>query len=336
MKAPAYLLGSIVLIVLIFVSTNAFVRTARYAPISGSAERMPVPLLSRTFVDISIGVIVGAALLFLSGSIYELVKSKRLLPGWLLDASNRSTFLVPILLWIGTLVIVLFIAAFFASFIKIDEETQRQAESLRTEITEDTGEEEPEQPLYEERETYVGSENTESRRTVLYVLLVVLLGGSAILAARLLRTSGGKEPKLAEEELDDLREDLYKAGRRGLEALLRGSDHRGAVIAAYAAMEDAFAEYSFKKERYQTPTEYIVETIDAMRAKYGETASYSMPEAALLQLTDLFEIAKFSSHEIRITDRQKAIAHLEAIIRFFDTRLPGYKTAKGYGRAPER
>lgn len=80
-------------------------------------------------------------------------------------------------------------------------------------------------------------------------------------------------------------------------------DARRAVIAAYARMERAFGRHGLRRERSETPTEYLRRIL----------LSLTSQAEAVRRLTGLFEQAKFSAHAIDGSMKQEAIDALRVI-----------------------
>ncbi len=127
-----------------------------------------------------------------------------------------------------------------------------------------------------------------------------LLIGAGILVTR--RARRRPEPEaLAQalaEELDDTIDDL-----------LRESDPRRAVIAAYARMERLLGAYGVPRQPAEAPLEYLQRVLLELDAG----------EPAVAALTRLFQEAKFSDHELGAGRRDEAI---EALVEIRD-RLRG-------------
>jgi hypothetical protein len=77
-------------------------------------------------------------------------------------------------------------------------------------------------------------------------------------------------------------------------------DPRRAVIAAYARMEDVLAEHGLGRRPAETPYEYLARVLTDLRAS----------ERSARRLTELFERAKFSTHEVSERMRADAIGCL--------------------------
>jgi hypothetical protein len=80
-------------------------------------------------------------------------------------------------------------------------------------------------------------------------------------------------------------------------------DARRAVIAAYARMEAVLARHGMRRRASETPIEYL------RRILLGLTARTD----SVVRLTDLFELAKFSRHEISAEMKVEAIGALREI-----------------------
>jgi hypothetical protein len=130
--------------------------------------------------------------------------------------------------------------------------------------------------------------------TAAIVLTVLVLAGFA--AYRLFRPA-------RRSARHNLTEELAEAVDESLADLDQAGDARAAVIAAYARMERALAGGGLAREAHQTSLEY-------MRRVLLELAVAERPVSAL---TDLFQLAKFSRHEIDESMRRQAIGALTEI-----------------------
>jgi len=81
------------------------------------------------------------------------------------------------------------------------------------------------------------------------------------------------------------------------------SDPRRAVIKAYARMEAILAAHGLPRRPPEAPYEYLARTLEELEAS----------GASVGRLTDLYERAKFSLHEIRPDMREDAIGALTAV-----------------------
>jgi NADH:ubiquinone oxidoreductase subunit 5 (subunit L)/multisubunit Na+/H+ antiporter MnhA subunit len=110
-------------------------------------------------------------------------------------------------------------------------------------------------------------------------------------------------PKGSPEPAATVQEDLAQAVDTTIEDLRRERDARRAVIAAYANMEHVLASHGLERHHAQTPFEYLARILVGLDVR----------ESAVRQLTQLFEYAKFSPHEIDAAMKEEAIAALEKI-----------------------
>ncbi len=126
--------------------------------------------------------------------------------------------------------------------------------------------------------------------------LVLLLLASAVVVG--LRSRGSRRSAVAardgllETEIDEAIADLVS-----------GSSARRAVIGAYARMQRALAERALAHRASEAPREYLARARAALGAAGGSAG----------RLTDLFEEAKFSPHEIGEPMRREAIDALAAV-----------------------
>lgn len=111
--------------------------------------------------------------------------------------------------------------------------------------------------------------------------------------------TGAIEPSSA-SEADDA-EVVRRAVDAAVESLREPGDPRGAVIAAYARMEEVLAERDLGRRKPEAPREYL------MRVLHEQ----GMPEPSLTTLTALFEEARFSLHPISQAAPRRALSALE-------------------------
>ncbi len=98
-------------------------------------------------------------------------------------------------------------------------------------------------------------------------------------------------------------DELTSAVSDAIDDLEQERDARRAVIAAYARMEATLGEHGFPRRPSEAPLEYLSRVLLALRVR----------AAAVLDLTDLFERAKFSRHTIDAEMKREAIAALVAV-----------------------
>jgi hypothetical protein len=88
-----------------------------------------------------------------------------------------------------------------------------------------------------------------------------------------------------------------------LDDLRAERDPRRAVIAAYARMERALAAHGIPRRRFEAPNEYLERVLDDLT--HGGRGAR--------QLTELFERARFSTHDIDPSLKDEAIAAVESL-----------------------
>jgi hypothetical protein len=143
-------------------------------------------------------------------------------------------------------------------------------------------------------------QNPSFQWTVLWVFLVVAAAGAALWWFKLRHRFAAV---LDDEDEPTLQEELAASMTDALDDLAAEPDARRAVIAAYARMERAFARHGLQRKASETPVEYL------RRILLGLTSRTD----AVRRLTDLFEQAKFSRHEIDSSMKQDAIDALRTI-----------------------
>jgi hypothetical protein len=136
--------------------------------------------------------------------------------------------------------------------------------------------------------------------TVFWIALVALLGAAALLFDQRRRRKRRKAVPLPGSTVA---EDLAREMSDAIDDLEAEPDARRAVIAAYARMEGVLARHGLKRRPSETPLEYL------RRILLGLTARAD----AVSRLTNLFEQAKFSLHEIDGSMKRDAIGALREI-----------------------
>ncbi len=124
----------------------------------------------------------------------------------------------------------------------------------------------------------------------------VLLGGAWIFINRNRRSEVRTKPNGVEEE-------LARAIGTTIDDLRGERDARRAVIAAYANMERILASHGLARGAAEVPYEYLVRVLRLLQVR----------ERPVRSLTELFEYAKFSEHEIDRTMKEHAIESLVMI-----------------------
>jgi hypothetical protein len=134
------------------------------------------------------------------------------------------------------------------------------------------------------------------------VVALVLLAIAAVPVVREYRRRKARrreallwEPRLADELSDEL--------SLALDDLRTERDIRRAVIAAYARMEKVLAQRGVRRRVSETALEYLARVLQDLR----------VTPAAAEGLTQLFEEAKFSRHDLGEDGRTRAIGALETV-----------------------
>jgi uncharacterized protein DUF4129 len=125
----------------------------------------------------------------------------------------------------------------------------------------------------------------------------VVLGGVWIV----IRRSGRPAREMLAAE--GVEEELARAIGSSIDDLRREQDPRRAVIAAYANLERVLASHGLARSRAEVPYEYLARVLTSLQVR----------ESAVRALTELFEYAKFSPHEIDPTMKENAIESLIAV-----------------------
>jgi hypothetical protein len=130
----------------------------------------------------------------------------------------------------------------------------------------------------------------------LVVLGLVVAGIAAfVVASRRRRHLVAIEGEVAEQVAQTLEDTL--------DDLRAEPDPRRAVIAAWARLEQALASSGLPRRPAETPEEYVARVLGRLE----------VDPTPVRTLTDLFETAKFSQHEVDETMRESAIAALARI-----------------------
>jgi type II secretory pathway component PulJ len=132
--------------------------------------------------------------------------------------------------------------------------------------------------------------------------LALAIGGLLLLGGALVYVRGRRPPgALADDET--LEAELSATVETTIDDLRRERDPRRAVIAAYAQMERALARHGLRRSPAEAPLEYLARILRGLEVR----------ESAVQMLTGLFELAKFSPHEIDAAMKDDAIAALVAM-----------------------
>jgi hypothetical protein len=126
---------------------------------------------------------------------------------------------------------------------------------------------------------------------------LILFGGVWIVIRRSAR------PTRRTLEAEGVEEELARTIGSSIDDLRRERDPRRAVIAAYANLERVLAAHGLARGRAEVPYEYLARVLIALQVR----------ERAVRALTELFEYAKFSPHEIDPAMKESAIESLVAV-----------------------
>ena len=130
------------------------------------------------------------------------------------------------------------------------------------------------------------------------VALVLLLA-----AALIWRTTRRRPHAITEEDATEEAEALRGAIEISLEDIEREQDPRRAVIRAYARMEQVLGRHGLARRPFETSLEYLRRALATLRVS----------SRAVQRLAELFERAKFSTHEIDLTMKHDALSALAAV-----------------------
>ena len=151
----------------------------------------------------------------------------------------------------------------------------------------------------------------QRRPFILLGAIVALFAAVAIFGGRLLREA----PEALEDSspiTEELKRDLAHATGLAIDDIAAEPDHRRAVEMCYARVGDVLDAHGFPHPLHQTPLEYMHGILDA---------GSGLPGREMLELTGLFEVAKFSTHHIGPDRRDHALDLLRSIHRFLLDQL---------------
>jgi uncharacterized membrane protein len=131
---------------------------------------------------------------------------------------------------------------------------------------------------------------------VLFVAIPLLVAGAVALVVLHRRRKARLQGKVRIER-DTVAADVAASISDAIDDLEAEPDSRRAVIAAYARMEGALSRHGIPRKPSETPFEYLGRVLLDLRA----------PADAVRRLTDAFERAKFSRHEIGPPAKREAI-----------------------------
>ncbi len=133
--------------------------------------------------------------------------------------------------------------------------------------------------------------------------LVLAVGGFFVLGGAWILIRRSARPTRELPEAEGVEEELTRAIGSSIDDLRSERDPRRAVIAAYANLERVLASHGFPRRREEVPYEYLARVLTELQVR----------ESAVRALTELFEYAKFSPHEIDPGMKETAIESLVAV-----------------------
>ncbi|MFD7079977.1 DUF4129 domain-containing protein [Streptomyces sp. NPDC059918] len=143
------------------------------------------------------------------------------------------------------------------------------------------------------------------------VLVVVVVIAGLYLRRNLNRPPASETPATY-ATLDDEQERLARAVDSGRRALLDGTDARAAVIACYAAMEESLADSGVTRHASDSPQDLLERAIAG-----------GLPTGAAAALTALFREARYSTHPLDGSHRDRAAVALAEIADSLRSRTSG-------------
>jgi hypothetical protein len=144
---------------------------------------------------------------------------------------------------------------------------------------------------------------------VLFVAVVVVAG---LRLWRYVTWPPAAEAPATYATLDDEQERLVQAVDSGRRALLDGAGARAAVIACYAAMEESLADSGVARRASDSPQDLLERAV-----------AKGLPAGAAAALTTLFREARYSTHPMDASHRDRAAAALAEIAHSLRSRSPG-------------
>ena len=143
--------------------------------------------------------------------------------------------------------------------------------------------------------SFAGLQNKDEESQITYILLAIAALIFIVIIGVIMLF---KKQKI--QEAPSIEEIAAKTIRN----LKTESDHRKSVINCYKQMCNWLGNKGVKKANYQTPREFAMSTKDYLKIS---------PDT-LYTLTQIFEKARYSTHNINVEDRDKAIKCLNEII----------------------
>ncbi len=152
-------------------------------------------------------------------------------------------------------------------------------------------------PLREDPEAIPPAEFRWDVAIAVAAMVAAAAAGVGVLVARRRRGLEGRSPR------DEAAAELAALVEGTLADVRREADPRRAVIAAYAQMEHVLARHGLPRRPAEAPFEYLGRMLRELRVR----------ASSALALTELFERARFSRHDIDASMRDEAIEALGAV-----------------------
>jgi len=138
-----------------------------------------------------------------------------------------------------------------------------------------------------------GTKDEESKNT--YILLAIAIGVFAIIIGVIM---------LFKKHQNEEKPNIEDIATKTIIKLKTDYDHRKTVINCYKQLCEWLSSKGVRKDSYQTPREFAIAAKDYIK----------MSPQSLYTLTQIFEKARYSTHEIDSDDRDKAITCLKEIV----------------------
>ena len=138
----------------------------------------------------------------------------------------------------------------------------------------------------------------------------VVFGLGALVLLGVVWVAVRRDRRPAATPAESVEEELARAIGSTIEDLRSERDARRAVIAAYASMERILASHGLPRGHAEVPHEYLARVLRVLHVS----------ESSVRSLTELFEYAKFSPHEIDETMKEQAIESLVAVKQELELR----------------
>lgn len=138
----------------------------------------------------------------------------------------------------------------------------------------------------------------------------VVFGLGALVLLGVVWVAVRRDRRPAATPAESVEDELARAIGSTIEDLRSERDARRAVIAAYANMERILASHGLPRGGAEVPHDYLARVLRVLHVS----------ESAVRSLTELFEYAKFSPHEIDEAMKEQAIESLVAVKRELELR----------------